>query len=103
MGIIINIDVAAKKMHPGEKITFGSLYFIADRFGDFHLQGPKSSMEEQKQPPLICEFFAVLEEAVDVGPRTLAQHLNRYRRDIFTKLDQESNLEATLRLWEDPN
>ena len=60
-------------------------------------------MEEQKQPPLICEFFAVLEEAVDVGPHALAQHLNRYRRDIFTKLDQESNLEATLRLWEDPN
>jgi hypothetical protein len=41
MGIIINIDDAAERMQPGEKITFGSLDFIADQFGDLHLQEPE--------------------------------------------------------------
>ena len=47
-------------------------------------------MEEKEQPLLICAFFAGLEEAMDVGPRALAQHLNHYRRDIFTNLGRES-------------
>jgi hypothetical protein len=38
---------------------------------------------EEEQPPPICAFFAGLEEAVDVGPHTLAQHLNHYERDVF--------------------
>ena len=37
MGIIINIDDATEKMQSGEKITFDSLDFIADRFRDLHL------------------------------------------------------------------
>jgi hypothetical protein len=43
-------------------------------------------MEEEEEPPLICAFFAGLEEAVDVGPCALAQHLNRYGPNVFTKL-----------------
>jgi hypothetical protein len=31
-------------------------------------------------------FFTRLEEAVNVGPCALAQHLNHYGRDVFTKL-----------------
>ena len=71
MGIIINIDDVAGRMQPGEKITFGSLNFIADQFGDLHLQEPKLHVEEE-QPPPICAFFAGLEEAVNVGPCALA-------------------------------
>ena len=96
MGIIINIDDATEKMQSGEKITFGSLDFIADRFGGLHLQGPKSSMEEQKQPPTICAFFVGLDDDVDVGLRALAQHLNHYGRDVFIELSQGSDLKATL-------
>jgi hypothetical protein len=33
---------------------------------------------------------------VNVGPCALAQHLNHYGRDVFTKLSRESDLEATL-------
>jgi hypothetical protein len=55
-------------------------------------------MEEEEQPPPICAFLGALEEAVNVEPYTLAQHLNRYRHDIFTKLGRESGLKATLRL-----
>ena len=51
MGIIINIDDAVERMQPGEKITFGSLNFIADQFGDLHVQEPKLPMEEEEQPP----------------------------------------------------
>jgi hypothetical protein len=40
---------------------------------------------------------------MDVGPRALAQHLNHYGRDVFTKLGREHDLEAILGLWEDPN
>ena len=71
MGIIINIGDAAEKMQPGEKITFDILDFIADQFGNLHLQEPESPMEEQEQPPPICTFFVGLEEAVDVGPALL--------------------------------
>ena len=53
-------------------------------------------MEEEEQPPLICAFFAGLEEAVNVGPHALTQHLNCYGRDVFTKLGRESDLEATV-------
>jgi hypothetical protein len=53
-------------------------------------------VEEEELPPLICTFFAGLEEAVNVGPYALAQHLSRYGHDVFTKLGQESDLEATL-------
>ena len=58
---------------------------------------------EEEQPPLIYAFFTGLEEAVNVGPCTPAQHLNHYGCDVFTKLGRESNLEASLRLWADPN
>jgi hypothetical protein len=51
MGIIINIDETAEKMQPGEKITFSSLDFITDWFGNLHLQEPKPPMEEKEQPP----------------------------------------------------
>ena len=71
MGIIINIDDAAERMQPGEKITFGSLDFITDQFGDLHLQEPELPVEEE-QPPLIYAFFTGLEEAVNVGPCALA-------------------------------
>ena len=40
---------------------------------------------------------------MDIGPRALAQHLDHYGRDVFTKLGQEHDLEAILGLWEDPN
>jgi hypothetical protein len=59
--------------------------------------------EEEEQPPPICVFFIGLEEAVNVGPCALAQHLSRYGRDIFTKLGRENDLKATLPLWADPN
>ena len=103
MGIIINIDDATERMQPGEKITFGSLNFIANRYEDLHLQKPKLPMEEEEQPPPICALFTGLEEAVDVGARALSQHLNYYERDVFTKLGRENDLEAVLWLWEDPN
>ena len=95
MGININIDDDVERMKPDKKITFDSLDFIADRFEDLHLQKPKLPMEEE-QPPSICAFFTGLEETMNVGPRVLAQHLNHYGRDVFTKLGRESNLEATL-------
>ena len=60
-------------------------------------------MEKEGQLPSICAFFAGLEEAVDVGPRALAQHLNHYGRDFFILLGRENDLEAILQLWEDPN
>ena len=82
-------------MQPDEKIAFGSLEFIADQFGDLYLQEAKLPMEEE-EPPLICAFLVGLEEAMNVGPCALAQHLNRYGHDVFTKLGQESDLEATL-------
>jgi hypothetical protein len=50
MGIIINIDGDAEKMQPSERITFGSLDFITDRFGNLHLQEPKPPMEEEEPP-----------------------------------------------------
>jgi hypothetical protein len=53
-------------------------------------------MEEKEQPPPICAFFVGLEEVVDVGPHTLAQHLNRYGRDVSTEFGRESDLEAAL-------
>jgi hypothetical protein len=34
MGIIINIDDVVERMWLGKKITFDSLDFIADQFGD---------------------------------------------------------------------
>ena len=83
-------------MLPSEKITFGSLDFIADQFGDLHLQEPEPPVEQEEHSPLICAFFARLEEVVDIGPRALAQHLDHYGRDVFTKLGQENNLEAIL-------
>jgi hypothetical protein len=98
MGIIINIDDDAERMQSGEKITFGNLDFIADQFGDLHLQEPELPMEKEEQPPPICAFFIRLEEVVNVGPYAFAQHLSRYGHDVFTKLSQESDLEATLRL-----
>ena len=55
-------------------------------------------MEKEGQLPSICAFFAGLEEAVDVGPRALAQHLNHYGRDFFILLGRENDLEAILRL-----
>jgi hypothetical protein len=85
MGIIINLNDATERMQSGEKITFGSLDFIADQFGDLHLQEPKLPTEEE-QPPPICAFFTRLEEAVDVGPYALTQHLNHYGRNILAKL-----------------
>jgi hypothetical protein len=103
MGIIINIDDAAERMQSGEKITFGSLDFITDQFGDLHLREPKLPMEEEEQTPLICAFFTRLEEAMNVGSCALTQHLNRNGHDVFTKLDRENDLEATLQLWVDPN
>ena len=66
MGIIINIDGATKKMQLDERITFDGMDFIADRFGDLHLQEPESLMEEEEQPPSIYVFFTRLEEAMDV-------------------------------------
>jgi hypothetical protein len=93
MGIIINLDNTMERMQPGEKITFGSLNFIADQFGDFHLQEPKLPIEEE-QPPPICAFFARLEEVVDVGPYALTQHLNHYGHNILAKLGQENDPEA---------
>ena len=60
-------------------------------------------MEKEGQLPSICAFFAGLEEAVDVGPHALAQHLNHYGRDVFTELCRENNLKVILWLWEDPN
>ena len=98
MGIIINIDDAMEKMQLGERITFDSLDFIADRFGNLQPQEPEPLVEEKEQPPPICAFFAGLEDPMDVGPHTPTQHLNRYRRDVFTELSQESDVEATLRL-----
>jgi hypothetical protein len=95
MRTIINIDDVAEKMQSSEKITFGSVDFIANRFGDLHLQEPESPVEEE-QPPPICAFFAGLEEVVDVRPRALAQHLNHYGHDIFTKLGRKSDLKAIL-------
>jgi hypothetical protein len=95
MGIIINIDDAAKRVQLREKITFGSLDFITNLFGDLHLREPKLPVEKE-QPPPICAFFAELEEAMNVGPCALTQHLNRYRCDVFTKLNQEGDLEGTL-------
>jgi hypothetical protein len=53
-------------------------------------------VEEEEQPPPIYVFFTRLEEAVNVGPYALAQHLNHYGRDVITKLGIESDLEATL-------
>jgi hypothetical protein len=96
MGIIINIDDAMKRMQPGKKITFDNLDFIIDQFGDLHLQETELPVEEEEQPPPISVFFTRLEEAVNVGPCALAQHLNHYGRDVFTKLSRESDLEATL-------
>ena len=71
--------------------TFLSLWWQEDSC----LQEPKLLVEVE-QPPPICAFFAGFKEAVDVGPCTLAQHLNRYGHDVFTKLGQENDLEATL-------
>jgi hypothetical protein len=51
---------------------------------------------EEEQPPPIYAFLGGLEEAVNDEPYTLAQHLNRYKHDVFTKLSQESGLKATL-------
>jgi hypothetical protein len=51
---------------------------------------------EAEQPPPIFAFFAELEEAVDVGPHALTQHLNHYGHDIFTELGQERDLKAIL-------
>jgi hypothetical protein len=96
MGIIINIDDVTERMQLGEKITFGSLDFITNQFGDLHMQEPKLPVEEEEQPHPIYALLAGLEEAVNVGPCAFAQHLNRYGHDVFTKLDQESDLEATL-------
>jgi hypothetical protein len=64
-------------MRLGDKITFGSLNFVADQFGDLHPQEPKLPVEEE-QAPSICAFFARLEEAVNAEPSTLARHLNHY-------------------------
>jgi hypothetical protein len=47
MGIIINIDDATKRVQPREKITFGSLDFITDLFGDLHLREPKLPVEKE--------------------------------------------------------
>jgi hypothetical protein len=96
MGIIIILDDATERMQPGEKITFGSLDCIADQFGDLHIQEPELPIEEEEQPPPICAFFAGLEEAMDVGPCALTQHLNRYGRKILAKLGRENDLEAAL-------
>jgi hypothetical protein len=37
-----------------------------------------------------------LEEAVNVRPYALTQHLNRYGRDAFAKLGRENDLKAIL-------
>ena len=60
-----------EKMQLGAKITFCSLDFITDRFGDMHLREPESPMEEEEEPPLIYAIFVRLEEAMDVGHRML--------------------------------
>jgi hypothetical protein len=59
---IINIDDTTERMQLDEKITFGSLGFIADQLEDLHLQEPELPVEEDEQPPPICAFFAGLEE-----------------------------------------
>jgi hypothetical protein len=41
MGIVFNFGNEPEKMQSGEKITFGKLDFIADRFGDLRLQEPE--------------------------------------------------------------
>ena len=51
---------------------------------------------EEEEPPSIYAFFFGLEEAMNVWPCAIAQRLNCYGRDVFTKLSQESDLEATL-------
>ena len=96
MGIIINIDGAAEKMQPGLKITFDSLNFIADWFGDLHLRELEPPVEEKEQPPLICAFFAGLEEPIDVGPRALAQHLNRNGHNVFIEIIQEHDFDVII-------
>ena len=96
MGIIFNFDDTTKKIQPGGRITFGDLDFIADRFKDLQLQELEPPVEEKEQPPLVCAFFAGLDEAMGAGPRALGQHLNCYNRDVFTKISYKHDLNAVL-------
>jgi hypothetical protein len=98
MGIIINTDDAVKKMQPGEEITFDSLDFIANWFGELHLQQSEPAVEEEERPPPICTFFAGLEDAVEQGPYALALHLNHYERNVFTTIGRKHDLDTVLRV-----
>ena len=87
MGIIIDIDDGVERMQrarrsPSVASTSSSTSLrtcICEKPNYIH-------MEEEEQPPLICAFFAGLEEAMNVGPYALAQHLSHNGHDIFTKL-----------------
>jgi hypothetical protein len=49
LGIVFNFSDEPKKMQPDEKITFGKLDFIADRFGDLRLQEPERTEREEER------------------------------------------------------
>jgi hypothetical protein len=97
MGIVFNLGDEPEEVRPGERITFGKLDFIADQFGDLHLQECEPNKQEEEPSLQIRAFATGLEEAVDAGPHAIGDHLARYDQ-LFAKAGQERELDATFHI-----
>jgi len=97
MGLITKINDDADRMQPDDKIISGGLAFVADQFGNLHLQDPKPHTQKE-QPPPVYAFIVGLEGAMEAGPIELSHHMNLDANEAFSKFSREYLLDIAFEI-----